>query len=56
LSWFWGARGLTGDVDRDAPVKRTLRTRLTVSWLLLGAALLTSVFSVEELIPPQTTP
>ena len=42
-SWFLTARRLTGDAEQDAFVRRTLRRRLTVSWILLAAALLVSV-------------
>jgi hypothetical protein len=41
-SWLWRARRLTGDAAQDASLRRTLRRTLIVSWLLLGAALVTS--------------
>lgn len=37
-SWFWQARRLTGDVNRDASLKRRLRVIMLVSFLILGAA------------------
>jgi hypothetical protein len=40
LTCFWNARKLTGDADRDAPLKRRLRFVAGGSFALLAAALL----------------
>jgi DMSO reductase anchor subunit len=43
VSWFWRARQLTGDPTKHVELKRSLRSIMLVSFILLGAALLVSV-------------